>query len=113
MREFLRAIRFRNPGRHVVVFLDNFKSHTANETKTFAESVGITLAFIPKYSPDLNPIEFIWKSVRRKVSQIFAKSEWSFRETIRTTFSALAEKKSFMAGWLEKFGPDVSKLLCP
>ena len=113
IREFLRSISFRNPGRHIVVFLDNFRSHTSKETIRFAESIGITLAFIPKYSPDLNPIEFIWKSVRRKLSQIFAKSEWSFRETIRTTFCVLARKKSFMTGWLDKFGPDLSKLLCP
>lgn len=113
VREFLRSISFANPGRHVVVFLDNFRSHTSKATIRFAESIGVTLAFIPKYSPDLNPIEFIWKSLRRKVSQISAKSEWSFRETIRTTFCVLAGKKSFMTGWLAKFGPDLSKLLCP
>ena len=76
-------------------------------------TLDITLVFLPKYSPNLNPIEFVWKSLRRKISQIFAKSEWSFRETIRTGFCVLAEKKSFMTGWLEKFGPDLSKLLCP
>lgn len=113
VREFLRSIRFRNPGKHIVIFLDNFVSHTSKATVRFAESIDITLAFIPKYSPDLNPIEFIWKSVRRAVSQISAKSEWAFRETIRTKFSVFAGKKSFMAGWLEKFGPDISKLLCP
>jgi transposase len=113
VREFLRSIKEKNLGRHVVVFLDNFRSHTANATRQFARSLDITLVFLPKYSPDLNPIEFVWKSLRRKVSQIFAKSEWSFRETIRTGFCQLAEKKSFMAGWLEKFGPDLSRLLCP
>lgn len=112
VREFLRSISFGNPGRHVVVFLDNFMSHKAESTKRFAESIGITLVFLPKYSPDLNPIEFIWKSVKRKVSQVFAKSEWSFRETIRTIFCRFADEKSFMAGWLDKFGPDLSKLFC-
>ena len=110
IKEFLRLVSERNHRKDIVMFLDNFKSHVANETKMFAKSIGITLVFLPKYSPDLNPIEFIWKSVRRTLSQIFAKSEWSFKETIRTVFHRLARKKSFMTGWLEKFQPGLSKL---
>jgi transposase len=112
VKEFFRLVSERNHGKHIVMFLDNFRSHVANETKTFAKSVGITLVFLPKYSPDLNPIEFIWKSVRRMLSQIFAKSEWSFKETIRTIFHRLARKKSFMAGWEETFGHLLSNSLC-
>lgn len=108
---FLRKIKDKNPGRHILAFLDNAPQHIAKRTKEFAASIGITLVFLPKYSPDLNPIEFIWKSVRRTMSQIFAKSEWSFKETIRTAFHRFAKKKSFMASWLDKFGPHVSKLL--
>ena len=84
------------------------------EARRFAEIIGITLVFLPKYSPDLDPIEFIWKSVKRRVSQIeFIGSEWSFKESIRTSFHRLAKGKSFMASWLEKFQPYFSNLLCP
>lgn len=109
--DFLRSISFRNQGKQIIVFLDNFRSHTANETKKFARSIGMTLVFLPKYSPDLNPIEFIWKSIRRALSQIFAKSEWAFKETIKTVFHRLAKKKNFMGGWLNKF-PECSNLFC-
>ena len=111
VRSFLRTIKDKNPGKRILVFLDNFRSHTSQETIKFAESIGIKLVFIPKYSPKLNPIEFIWKSVRRAISKLFfIKSEYSFRETIRTTFHRLAKRKSFMASWLEKFGPELSSL---
>ena len=113
MRDFLRRIKDKNPGKHILVFADNFQTHKAGEIRKFAESIGITILLIPKYSPDLNPIEFIWKSVRRAISRLFfIRSEWSFRETIRTIFHRLAKGKSFMKGWLEKFGPELSSLLC-
>lgn len=111
---FLRKIKDKNPGRHVLVFWDNAPQHKAAWTRKFAETLGITLVHLPKYSPDLDPIEFIWKSVRRRISQIlFIGSEWAFKESIRTAFHRLAKNKSFMAGWLEKFQPYFSNLLCP
>jgi len=112
--EFLRRIKDKNPGKHVVVIWDNAPQHKAAWTRKFAESLGITLALLPKYSPDLDPIEFIWKSVRRRVSQIeFIGSEWSFKESIRTAFHRIAKSKSFMSAWLDKFQPYFSNLLCP
>jgi transposase len=107
--EFLQKIRSSNPGRHVIVIVDNFRSHVANVTRNYARSIGITLIFLPPYSPHLNPIEFIWKSIRRRVSQTFVNTEWSLKETIRMSFHRLARKKSFMVGWLETFMPDFSK----
>ena len=112
--EFLHRIKDKNPGRHAMVFWDNAPQHKAAWTRKFAESLGITLVLLPKYSPDLDPIEFIWKSVRRRISQIlFIGSEWAFKESIRTAFHRLAKSKSFMASWLEKFQPYFSNLLCP
>ena len=114
VRGFLRRIKEKNPGKHTVVIWDNAPQHKAAEVRRFAESIGITLVFLPKYSPDLDPIEFLWKSLRRRISQIgFIGSEWSFKESIRTAFHRLAKGKSFMSGWLEKFGPYFSNLLCP
>ena len=111
--EFLRRVSDKNPGKHVFALLDNLPSHISPATMAFAESHNITLAFIPKYSPQFNPIEFIWKSLRRAISQIFAKSEWAFKESIRTIFHRLAKKETFAAGWMEKFGHLFSNLLCP
>lgn len=102
---FLRMIRDRNPGKRIVLFLDNFTSHKARITRKLAEILNITLVFLPAYSPQLNPIEPIWKFVRRRSSQVFAKTEWAFRETIRTTFHKQARKVSYMRGWLVEFMP--------
>lgn len=110
--EFFLDIRRKNPGRHILLFLDNFRSHISKATRRFAESHGITLVFLPPYSPQLSPIEPLWKGTRRRVSQMFAKSEWSFKETIRTSFHRLAKNGSFAAAWVEKFGHLFPDLLC-
>jgi len=110
--DFLRLVRLKNHGKRIIMILDNARSHIAKMTRRYAESIGITLLFLPPYSPQFNPIELIWKSVRRRVSQVFVKSEWSLKETIRTTFHRLAKKPSFMKGWLDVFMPDFSNLFC-
>jgi len=106
---FLREIRRKNPEKTIVIPLDNFPSHKAGKVRRCAESLDIILVFLPPYSPDLNPIEQIWRCIRRKISQIFVKSEYSFLETIRTTFYRLAKKTSFMYKWLEIFMPNLLK----
>ncbi|PTD94793.1 IS630 family transposase, partial [archaeon SCG-AAA382B04] len=66
--EFLRQIRKANPNRKILIVLDNFGSHHAKKTRSVAKELNITLVFLPPYSPDLNPIEYIWKSIKRKLS---------------------------------------------
>ena len=39
------------------VILDNASFHKSAETKFLIEKAGCYLLFLPKYSPDLNPIE--------------------------------------------------------
>lgn len=66
---FLRQLRqcSRRAGRRVVVITDNAKYHHA---KLHAEwraeqEPDFVMSFLPPYSPDLNPIERIWKLTRR------------------------------------------------
>jgi transposase len=62
----LRCISCRS-GRKVVVVLDNAKYHHAklHEVWRNKSSSGFSLNFLPPYSPELNPIERVWKLVRR------------------------------------------------
>jgi putative transposase len=40
-----------------VVVMDNASFHNSAETRDLIERTGATLLFLPPYSPDLNPIE--------------------------------------------------------
>ena len=103
--EFLVEIRRRNPVGWIIVLLDNFRSHVSRATREMADSLDIVLVYLPPYSPDLNPIEQVWRGVRRKISQGLVKCERSFKETIKATFHLLAKRKTFMEGWLNTFQP--------
>jgi transposase len=66
---FLRQVRqtSRRSGRRVVMIIDNAKYHHARLHLPWreAQEPDFQLAFLPPYSPDLNPIERVWKLVRR------------------------------------------------
>ena len=60
---FLEKVRKEN-GRYkaVVVVADNFPSHRSKLVREKAKDLGIYLVYLPSYSPDLNPIEHIWRA---------------------------------------------------
>lgn len=66
---FLRRLRAtaRRTGRRVVVICDNAAFHHAAMHKAWRAKHDATfsLLFLPPYSPDLNPIERVWKLTRR------------------------------------------------
>lgn len=101
--EFLGKIRTNNPGKRIVVILDNFRSHRANVTIEFAKENQIELVYLPPYSPDLNPIEFIWKSIKRVISREFIVDLDHMTDIIRINFQSLSSQLSFAKRWIEKF----------
>jgi DDE superfamily endonuclease len=66
---FLRKLErlSRHAGREVVVIIDNARYHHAALHAPWREKVAdhFRLHFLPPYSPELNPIERVWKLIRR------------------------------------------------
>ena len=56
--------------KKILLVLDNAKYHHAKILKSWLEEVSdlLELFFLPPYSPDLNPIEMLWKKTRRNVT---------------------------------------------
>jgi putative transposase len=100
---FLRSVRNANPNGRIVLILDNFRSHRARATMVQAERLDIDLVFLPPYSPDLNPIEYIWKSVKRVISDRFVKSLEEMRMFIARSFLDSSSKLTFARSWMDKF----------
>ena len=89
---FLCALRRTSirSGRRVVVITDNAKYHHARIHKDWREvqAPRFALNFLPAYSPELNPIERVWKLTRRvcvhnryfaRVEEVIASVEAEFR----------------------------------
>jgi len=63
-----------------VVVLDNLGSHKGKAVRRAIRNAGAHLIFLPKYSPDLNPIE-----------QVFAKLKTLLRKKAARTVDAICE----------------------
>ena len=58
--------------RSDVVVADNFAAHKVPGVREAIEKAGATLRYLPKYSPDLNPIELPYskfKAILRKAAE--------------------------------------------
>ncbi len=55
-----------------IVIMDNLGSHRSSAVRRALRAVGVKLFFLPKYSPDLNPIEMLFSKLKhglRKAAQ--------------------------------------------
>jgi transposase len=79
-----------NPGD--IVVMDNLGSHKGKAVRAAIRAVGARLLFLPKYSPDLNPIE-----------QVFAKLKTLLRKACARSIDAVSDA---IAKILTTFTPD-------
>jgi transposase len=63
-----------------IVVMDNLGSHKGKAVRQAIRAAGARLLFLPKYSPDLNPIE-----------QLFAKIKHFLRDTAERTFRTVCD----------------------
>jgi len=66
---FLQSLlRHRRRGKKIVVVLDNARWHHARALQSWLRQhrKHLALLFLPPYSPDLNPMERVWKLTRRQ-----------------------------------------------
>lgn len=57
-----------------IVILDNLGSHRSDKIRQAIETRGATLLYLPKYSPDLNPIENAFAKLKAALRRAAARS---------------------------------------
>jgi transposase len=62
----LRLLRRSHSGKAITVVLDNAAYQRAKLVQELAKELGITLLYLPPYSPKLNVIERLWKFVKKQ-----------------------------------------------
>ena len=68
MCDLLRAIRLRHPKtRRICLVLDNAPYNKSYQVKDLASELRIKILYLPPYSPNLNPIERLWKFMKKRV----------------------------------------------
>jgi transposase len=66
MCELLRKIAAKGLAGPVTVVLDNARYQKCALVQDVAKSLGITLLYLPSYSPNLNLIERLWRLIKRE-----------------------------------------------
>ena len=68
MCDLLRAIRLKHPkAKKIHLILDNAPYNKSNQVKDIARELKIKIQYLPAYSPNLNPIERLWKYMKKEV----------------------------------------------
>ena len=105
MATFLSSVRLANGDRPIIMVLDNNATHHASIVRVPADELDIRLVYLPPYSPDLNPIEFIWKSLKRVVSKLFFPNREYLISELESRFNQEASMLTYSEHWRSIFYP--------
>lgn len=97
--DFLKQIIKNHKWRRIIIVADNHRVHTSNYVKNFIEQNKnkIAIYYLPKYSPDLNPDEEVWKylkNVRLKAHQ--ARNKKEFKPLVLSKMKSIQRKPSLI-----------------
>ena len=102
LAEFLVFLRAKHPDQgQIYLILDNARYNHAQTVQAAARQQRIRPEYLPPYSPNLNPIERLWKFVRKKF----------FKDRYRDTFAKFcAQLEEFFAN-LDQYRNELTTLL--
>ena len=90
--------------KSIVMALDNCRMHTSKITLSFAECLNIDLRFLPKYSPQFNPINQVWRLIKREISYNVIKNKKQLQKKIICKhYMDIIHKKSYYKNWIQKY----------
>jgi transposase len=87
----------------IVVILDNYPVHKAQLAQKACKILNIQLILLPPYSPKLNPIEQVWRIIKRELSKIYIEAETFLIQKFKSNYNEIIENKTFYEGWINKF----------
>ena len=88
-REFLEEIRRDHPRLFMV--LDNASYHKSKAVREYVESIGgdVELEFLPPYTPQLNPVETVWRDLKRRLAGRF----FRLLDELKAAITAILERE--------------------
>lgn len=66
-----------------IVIMDNLGSHKSKAIRDAIRAAGARLLFLPKYSPDLNPIEMLFSKIKHWLREAQARTRQAIDDELR------------------------------
>lgn len=80
-----------------ILILDNASFHVSQDSTDFPIPKNIKLLYLPTYSPDLNPIERLWKYFKDEfINNRFFENIYHLRNTVNDALYNLLDKQSLV-----------------
>ena len=95
---FLTQLRKKHPDKTIIhIIWDNAGYHRDIRIQEFSEALGIKLHYLPVYSPNLNPIERLWKVMHECVTyNQYYETFQDFKCSVIHFFKTISRKKKLL-----------------
>ena len=96
--QFLKQLQG-DSGQPIIVIVDNAKYHHSKETQAFIKSQkesskgDIIMAFLPAYSPELNPDEQVWNHAKARLAKLPIASKDAMKKNFRSILQSIQKSK--------------------
>ena len=87
-----------------IVIMDNLGSHKAQAVRRAIRSAGARLFFLPKYSPDLNPIEMLFAKLKHLLRKAARRTEETISNAIGEILTTVTSREC--ANYFKEAGYD-------
>lgn len=74
-----------------VVFMDNLSIHKMEGVKELITATGATVEYLPPYSPDFNPIEMLWSTMKSMVRMFPTKAMEALEKLIEVVLMVIGQ----------------------
>ena len=85
-----------------ILFLDNLSAHKVPGLEALVAARGARLIYLPPYSSDLNPIEWVWSKVKAILRRLKARTFDDLVEALRQALRAVTPQD--IQGWFTHCG---------
>ncbi len=85
-----------------IVLMDNLPVHQVAGIEKLITGAGATLKFLPRYSPELSPIELCWSKVKSILRRLSAQNVKSLLAAVKNALNAVTENDA--QGWFDHRG---------
>jgi transposase len=96
----LPVLREQKPG--AIIVMDNLSAHKNQAVKDAIAAAGLTLRYLPRYSPDFSPIEPCWSKIKTTLRAVAARTVESLRAALDTATADVTADDA--AGWFGHCG---------